>query len=445
MSTADDDREEKSDGVPSIHQQQHVRDIHIDGTGNVILIQQGTQSSSSDLEKTKRDTQASTYPSELSKKLAERLMDLYDQREQLAIAKRDTGEIEREILAVRRQQRHGPELQHGEILRDGRFKLIEQIGHGGLGSVWRAYDRKEHENVAIKVLHGPLSQERRERFYRGARRMAKLRHLGIVRVLEQPEEEDGFHYFVMEYVAGGDLNQAVLAGHVDVKRGLDIIQQVGAALAYAHSQGVLHRDVKPANILLRPQGACLTDFDLAWAADTTGGTGSGPLGTFIYTAPELLKSAKDPSPQVDVFSLGMTTLFVLHGRALTPDAFRDPGGLIDHLASEAPVKSVIRRALDWHLARRFPSVADFCKALSDAAAGLTEVKDAPLVGSPADQMEELLVLAAKYPYWYRPGPRFVPQRVGKRPLTFWLLLLLVLLSAGLGASLGLFTPWTPPS
>src|SRR5262249_21434167 len=158
-------------------------------------------------------------------------------------------------------------------------------------TVWQAYDRRRHELVAVKVLHRFHAEDRtrRDRFFRGARKMAELYHPGIVRVLESRFDEGAFHFFVMEYVAGGDLEKAVVGGALQPAEVLPLIAAVGEALTYAHGLRVVHRDVKPANILLEAGKPKLTDFDLVRVLDsaTTDLTQTlQGMGTILYTAPE---------------------------------------------------------------------------------------------------------------------------------------------------------------
>src|SRR5262249_54520321 len=135
--------------------------------------------------------------------------------------------------------------------------------------------------------------QRRERFFRGARVMMELKHSAVVRVFDPRGEDDAFCYFVMELVPGGNLRDAVLCQRAHPARWLIAILQVGEALAEAHKKQLIHRDVKPANVLLDEHGdAKLTDFDLVGAPDTTGGTRTGALGTVVYAAPECLESRR---------------------------------------------------------------------------------------------------------------------------------------------------------
>ncbi|MCP4664591.1 MAG: protein kinase, partial [bacterium] len=302
--------------------------------------------------------------------LSQELEDAYRQKEELVTAGRETTAIDGEILALRRRIREGGQLNAGDFLADGRFKLIEQIGHGGFATVWKAYDRKTRQPVAVKVLHGQYAEDRtrRERFFRGARKMAQLQHPGIVRVIAEEGEDGGYRFFVMEHVGGGDLREAVLAERLTLEERLRILLEVGDVLDYAHHKGVIHRDVKPANILLDSTGRPkLTDFDLVRALDTTGGTRTeGMLGTFLYAAPEAMKNPKKTEATADVYSLGMTALFTIYGEDLPIEVMKDADSIIDDLSCSPAVKKALVTAVDWNRHQRFPSAAAFCRALNEA-------------------------------------------------------------------------------
>ncbi len=285
----------------------------------------------------------------------------------------DTSDIDTRILRLKRESREGSRLDPGDFLAAGRYELLEVVGSGGFAKVWRAYDHQDQLAVAVKVLHGQYVQDRtrRDRFFRGAKRMAALRHPGIVRVLTDRMEEDGHHFFVMEYVAGGDLRRAVLAGRItDETSAVELIVQVSDALAYAHEQGVIHRDVKPANILLEPGGAAkLTDFDLVRAEGTTGGTRTGSMGTFVYAAPEQLVDAKKAGPQADVYGLGMSLVFALHGQDLPPTMMREGEVILSGITCSESVKEVASRAIGWQPHERWKNVREFARALQAARSG----------------------------------------------------------------------------
>lgn len=197
--------------------------------------------------------------------------------------------------------------------------------------------------------------------------MRSLEHAHIVRLLDGPDEYMGFCYFVMEHLAGSDLARAIVKGQLDANGGLLAILQIGAALEYAHKRGVIHRDVKPQNILLVGNGlAKLCDFDLVWASDTTGGTRTGAMGTFTYAAPEELDDASRIDVRADVYSLGMTALFVLHKNALPRAAVFSCTQFIDQMVCPVPLKRVLRQATSVDPQERHANVTDFCEALRES-------------------------------------------------------------------------------
>jgi two-component system nitrogen regulation response regulator GlnG len=309
------------------------------------------------------------YPDAEVEALSKRLEDARARREKLRSAGVATGDVDREILELRRHLREGGQLRAGDALSDGRYLLVRVVGRGGFAVVWEAYDQTAQQPVAIKVLHANLAgdPQRRERFFRGAQAMAKLRHPGVVRVLESKGEDGGFYYFVMEFVPGGNLREAVLARRLKRDDVLPLILQIGEALALAHSRGMVHRDIKPANILLDEGGnARLTDFDLVGAHDTTGGTRTGALGTVIYAAPECLDKPQEATARADVYGLGMTAIFCLCGRDLSMDVFRDPDRLISKLDCSISTRDVLRRAVAWEPSDRFADAASMMPALRNA-------------------------------------------------------------------------------
>ncbi len=194
---------------------------------------------------------------------------------------------------------------------------MEVIGSGGFATVWKASDARDERVVALKLLHGQHLRDASlvERFFRGARTMAGLRHPGIVSVIEPKGEEDGYLYVVLEYLPGGDFGRAVRQNTVGGVEALRVLLVAGDALAYAHARGFVHRDVKPDNILLdRVGGPRLTDFDLVRGVETTGGTLTGAgLGTFLYTAPEARLDAATAGPAADVFARHDGALRVVRG------------------------------------------------------------------------------------------------------------------------------------
>lgn len=283
----------------------------------------------------------------------------------------NTSDTQRQLLAARRELRAGPQLAIGDFLSDGRYELIEPVGQGGFATVWRAIDRKAQDIVAIKVLHSQWSSdtERVERFQRGAKNMRRLGHQHVVQVIDDGCFEDGFHYYVMELAGPNNLRKHVLEKGGSNLSNLDVqlrpVFQIGEALRFAHERGIIHRDVKPQNIMIDENGyAKLTDFDLVWVADTTGGTRTGALGTFVYAAPECLENATRATVASDVFSLAMVTLFILNGADLSFDVFRDPAAFIAGLTSvPTGIRETLSRATEWDTGRRTRTIQTFLEQL----------------------------------------------------------------------------------
>ncbi len=281
--------------------------------------------------------------------IADELDRQYRARDTLLQHGRDASETETRIIDLKRILRHGPQLHAGEFLGDGRYQLIHPLGQGGFATVWLAEDRREDMQVAIKVLHGQFSasEERRERLFRGARQMARLDHPHIVKVLGDPAVDDGWAYFVMEYVEGGDFKQAVLDGRLDLDQRLDALEKIAQALDDAHALGLVHRDVKPANILLNRDGLPkLTDFDLVRAADTTGLTRTrAGMGSYLFAAPESMSDAAGAEAACDVYSLAATLVFALQGRQLGPLFLIERRTYLEKLALPDGALTALRRAL----------------------------------------------------------------------------------------------------
>ncbi|WP_223836079.1 serine/threonine-protein kinase [Streptomyces venezuelae] len=215
----------------------------------------------------------------------------------------------------------------GRQLIDGRFELVAPLGSGGMGTVWRARDIALHREVALKEVRPPdpataaaqpgLADQMRERAVREARALARLAHPHVVtihHIVEPPEGADGHPWIVMEMVRGGSLHDRLESGPMppaEVARlGLDVL----SALRAAHAEGVLHRDVKPANVLLRPSGsAVLTDFGIAALSDSTALTSTGVLiGSPEYIAPERVRGEEGLAAS-DLWSLGMLLYVAAEG------------------------------------------------------------------------------------------------------------------------------------
>ncbi|MFH0516138.1 serine/threonine-protein kinase [Streptomyces sp. M41] len=201
-------------------------------------------------------------------------------------------------------------------LVDGRFELVERLGSGGMGTVWRARDTVLQREVALKAVRSDADTVGvvRERVMREARALARLSHPHVVTV-HQIVDADPHPWIVMELVPGSSLQQRLSeGGPLTPAEAARTGRQVLAALRAAHAAGIHHRDVKPANILLRPDGdAVLTDFGIAALQGTTGLTATGELvGSPEYMAPERIRGHAD-DPAADLWSLGVVLYVCVEG------------------------------------------------------------------------------------------------------------------------------------
>lgn len=267
-------------------------------------------------------------------------------------------------------------LPNGTLLQD-RYEILGEIGRGGYSVVYRARDRRVGSDVAIKLLMPPPAAARlaRERLRREVQAVRQVSHPGIVQVFDVAEDGP-WGFVVMEYVAGPDLAVRIRdRGPLDVESVALLGREVADALAVAHRHGILHRDVKPQNILLAPDGrARLTDFGSARLAGQATLTQTGGLvGTIDYAAPEVLAGARADA-RSEVFSLGVTLFYALTG-ALPPRAGRgaartpDDGHHPQSRRADVPawLDQAVARATAADPAERFPSAGLFAAALDPHA------------------------------------------------------------------------------
>lgn len=206
----------------------------------------------------------------------------------------------------------------------GRYRLVEQVGRGGMGTVWRAEDEVLGRQVAVKRLHVPpyLSDDEirtlYERTRREARSAARISHPNVI-VVHDVVDDEGLPCIVMEYVPSVTLGDVLKSrGPLDPREAARIGSAMAAALRAAHAVGVLHRDIKPANVLLGDDGRIvLTDFGIAVEPGTPSLTRTGELvGSIHYLAPERLRSGiAEPGPASDLWSLGATLYQAVEGRS----------------------------------------------------------------------------------------------------------------------------------
>ncbi|MER6628163.1 protein kinase [Streptomyces sp. NPDC000987] len=216
----------------------------------------------------------------------------------------------------------GEQVRDGRLI-DGRYRLAERIGSGGMGTVWRAYDELVQREVAVKEPRLPGDPEGDEhrraahRLYREARAAARVDHPSAVSIHDVvAEEEDGLPWIVMELVRGESLHQRLARGPVEAREAARIGLAVLGALRAAHAVGIVHRDVKPANVLLGPRGrVVLTDFGIAHVQGEESLTVSGEfVGSLEFVAPERM-SGRGAGPASDLWSLGVLLYAAVEGRS----------------------------------------------------------------------------------------------------------------------------------
>jgi serine/threonine protein kinase len=271
-----------------------------------------------------------------------------------------------------------------ESLADGRYMIERELGRGGMAGVYLARDEELHRPVAIKLLAEHLGADEtfRARFLREARLAGRLSHPNIVQVYDVGDA-DGRPFIVMEYVPGRTLADC---GTLPPQRVVALGLQACAGLQQAHDAGLVHRDVKPGNLLLRDDGVLkIADFGIARAAETTRHTQAGTiLGTAAYLAPEQI-AGDDATPASDLYSLGAVLYELLTGRP--PYVFESLADLAAQQADGAivPVRDLepsvpaeleapVMHALAREPRFRPPSAADFAHEL----AGLPEGPTRPL-------------------------------------------------------------------
>lgn len=197
-----------------------------------------------------------------------------------------------------------------------RYEILDNLGEGGMADVYLAFDTILHREVAVKILRGALSKDPITllRFQREASAISKLSHPNVVDVYDVGEFE-GHHYIVMEYVRGRTLKQLLSQrGALHKEEALDIMKQLTAAIQHAHEHNIIHRDVKPQNVLVKDDGTVkITDFGIALAHDSIALTQSEAiLGSAHYLAPETTKG-EAPTKQVDIYALGIVFYELLSG------------------------------------------------------------------------------------------------------------------------------------
>jgi serine/threonine protein kinase/Tol biopolymer transport system component len=285
----------------------------------------------------------------------------------------------------------------------GRYKIKEEIGRGGMATVYLAHDPRFNRDVAVKILpreflHDP---QFRGRFEREAKTLAALEHAAIVPVYDFGEQ-DGQLYLVMRYMPGGSLDDLLQGRKLPLNEALEILERIAPALEKAHRKGIVHRDLKPGNILLDQDGLpYLADFGLVKLRDASVAyTGSAVLGTPTHMSPEQAKGEKDIDGRSDIYALGAILFQAISG--MPPyDADTAMGIALKHITEPVPsirevepgfsaeLDRVLQRAMAKDPQDRYQTVSDLVEALKHAiltsSTPSAEIKTAASQPLPAQQ------------------------------------------------------------
>jgi phosphate/phosphite/phosphonate ABC transporter binding protein len=352
----------------------------------------------------------------------------------------------------------------------GKYEIQAELGRGGMGAVYRGYDEMLDRSVAVKVLAPHLVWEKEfvERFVREARAAAKLKHPNIV-TIHDVGQEGGWYYFVMEYLKGRTLTDLIQErGSMGVEETLRVLRPLADALDYAHHRGLVHRDVKPGNVIVDPAGTVtLTDFGIVRAAQETRLTATGTIvGTPEYMSPEQAKGLA-VGAHSDQYSLSVVAYEMLSGQvpfeaestlALLHKIAYDPPPPLHQARPDLPVgvENVLVKGLAKEPGDRYATVSAFVDAMEQASARV-EVGEAvagpkvvaPSAGGPTRLVEPQEIAAARAaPPPAQPAAPAVasapPQALAVRPATVrrrvpvwaWALVALVVVVGIVGLAIG---------
>ena len=285
---------------------------------------------------------------------------------------------------------HGPVQGDWAGQRLGQYELLRQLGSGGMGEVWLARQEGLGRQVAVKILSSATDQRSVDRLRREAQALARIRHPHVVPVHEVGEH-NGIHYYVMELVEGRSLDVVLASGPLDCRRAAALARQVALALAAAHEQGVIHRDVKPGNVLLADERdhATLVDFGLALSESASTLTRTGEmLGTPYYMAPEQARGdAARADARTDVWGTGATLYEMITGKKPFGDQHwlavqmavldSDPEPPRRHRPDcPADLETIVMRCLEKDPERRYATARDLADDLERLLA------DEPILARP---------------------------------------------------------------
>ncbi|MGI5521393.1 protein kinase domain-containing protein [Micromonospora sp. CA-259024] len=318
----------------------------------------------------------------------------------------------------------------GERVGD-RYRLVESIASGGMGEVWRAVDETLDRGVAVKMLHPRLVTDAGfgERFRREARAMAALRHPGVAQVYDYGEVSrpgtGPLAYIVMECVRGQSLSERIAeVGRLDVAEAMSVAAQTARALQAAHDAGVVHRDVKPNNLIIEPDGhVVLVDFGVAVTQEAASLTGTNQVvGTALYMAPEQV-SKNEITPAIDIYALGAVVYHCLAGGP--PYQGENAVAVaLRHLEEEPPplpedvpaaVRQLVATAMAKEPTHRFPTAAAMAtaaQALADSAELRAATGVTVIASRPGHQAARRSALGAAVGRAASPGPKALAVLLG---------------------------------
>jgi serine/threonine protein kinase len=264
----------------------------------------------------------------------------------------------------------------------GRYEIKSELGRGGMATVYRAYDPSFNREVAVKVLPREMMHDPqfRARFDREVKMVAGLEHPSIVPVYDVGDE-DGQPYFVMRFMTGGSLSALIAKGKMSVEDTARIVEKIAQGLTYAHKKGVIHRDLKPDNILFDDNGdPFISDFGIAKLTESTGSlTGSGVIGTPAYMSPEQAQG-NEIDGRSDVYGLGVIVYQMLSGHQ-PYNADTPMGVVVKHITEPVPeilnmvpnlpieVDQIIRSSMAKDKTKRYATAVELAKALNLVAFG----------------------------------------------------------------------------